>query len=81
MVILVILFILLFAFSLAALGITATQQRKVLATGWYNSQTSTKANLQKYLDCCGFDNKTQTTGRLGHPPCNKVRFIAYTKAF
>ena len=72
MVILVILFILLFAFSLAALGITKNQQRDVLITGWSNSQSSTKESIQFHLDCCGFEDKNITSGGLGHPPCKKV---------
>lgn len=72
MVILVILFILLFGFSLAALGLTKHQQRDVLMTGWSNSQPSTKDSIQLHLDCCGFENKNITSGRLGHPPCKKV---------
>ena len=74
MVILVILFVLLFAFSLAALGLTKHQQREVLLTGWSNSQTSTKDSIQQHLDCCGFENKNVTSGSLGHPSCKKVPF-------
>ena len=72
MIILVILFILLFAFSLAALGITKHQQRDVLITGWSNSQSSTKESIQLHLNCCGFEDKNITTGGLGHPSCAKV---------
>ena len=75
MVILVILFILLFAFSLAALGLTKHQQKEVLRTGWYNSQSSTKDSLQTHLNCCGFEDKNITAGSLGHPPCAKVCIV------
>lgn len=73
MVILVILFILLFAFSLGALAITKAQQRLVLQTGWANSHMSTKVNIQKLGNCCGFENKTITAGKLGHPSCLKLK--------
>ena len=76
MVILVILFILLFAFSLGALAITKAQQRLVLQTGWANSHMSTKVNIQKLGNCCGFENKTITAGKLGHPSCLKVSILA-----
>eukprot|EP00794_Sanderia_malayensis_P003397 gene3397-3887_t len=69
MVILVVLFILMFAFSLAALVITQKQQYKALRTGWVSSQKSTKRDLQRFGNCCGFENKSVTTGPLGHPPC------------
>jgi len=78
MVILVILFILLFAFSLAALGITKHQQRDVLITGWSNSQSSTKESIQFHLDCCGFEDKNITSGGLGHPSCKKVPCCRHT---
>ena len=80
MVILVFLFILLFAFSLAALCITKAQQKKALQTGWIHSGTATKSTLQGYLNCCGFENKNLTDGALGHPPCVEVMILRFVVA-
>ncbi len=74
MVILVMLFVLMFAFSLAALAMSKNQQHLALQKGWANSRASTKRDLQKIGDCCGFENKTITTGSMGHPSCSEVNF-------
>ena len=80
MVILVFLFILLFAFSLAALCITKAQQKKALQTGWMHSGSTTRDTLQRYLNCCGFENKNLTDGALGHPSCAQVMILRFTDA-
>ncbi len=75
MVILVVLFILMFAFSLAALVMSQQQQYQALKTGWANSRLSTKRDLQKLGDCCGFEDKNVIAGNMGHPSCVQVGII------
>ena len=59
MIILIIIFVILFAFSCAALAITDEQEYRLLSNGWKNLNNKTKSGLEKYGDCCGFDNRTR----------------------
>ena len=70
MVILVLLFILMFAFSVAALSLTTKQQNSVLKSGWDNLSTKTKAEFQKLGNCCGFDERNSSS--TADPTCSEV---------
>ncbi|XP_031561585.1 tetraspanin-31-like [Actinia tenebrosa] len=72
MIILVIIFIILFSISIGALSISKSQECKILEDGWSHLSMTTKSEIQRNGQCCGFENKTQTTGPFGHPPCNDI---------
>lgn len=75
MIIMSILFILLLAFSVAALAITKDQQQDLIRKGWLalkQSDAGQLKQLEKKLHCCGLDNEIRnTTCEAG----NKVRFF------
>lgn len=66
MIVLIIIFILLFAFSCAALAITDEYEHKLLLRGWNNLDNETKAKWEKFGDCCGFDRKNISSRRPCH---------------
>ena len=72
MAVMVIIFIILFSVSVAALSITSSQRKALLKRGWTSLSEQSKSELQKWGDCCGFENKTITKGQEGHPTCVKV---------
>jgi len=71
MIILVLIFIILFSISIAALSISSTQEETLLKRGWINLGVKTKSEVQIWGQCCGFQN-VNATGPFGHPPCNKL---------
>ena len=70
MVVLALICLLTFAFSLAALTISESQQNSVLRHGWNTLSNSTRSDFQKAGNCCGFSNSSASST---HPPCNSVR--------
>lgn len=69
MVILCLIFIILFAFSIGALTITNAQQDRLLRGGWARLGNTTRGEIQSTFDCCGFENKNITSD---HPSCVKL---------
>ena len=65
------IFIILFSVSVAALAITSSQQRTVLRKAWESFSNTTKRDVQKIGDCCGFENMNDTRD---HPTCKDVCF-------
>ncbi|XP_057293086.1 tetraspanin-31-like [Hydractinia symbiolongicarpus] len=64
MIIMSILFILLLAFSVAALAITKDQQQDLIRKGWLALKQSDPVQLkqlEKKLHCCGLDNEIRNT--------------------
>ena len=80
MAIMIIVFIILFSVSVAALSISSSQQR-ALKKGWASLSNKTKEEFQKTGDCCGFDPNFEniTDGPYGHPSCAQVWFISKTQ--
>ena len=81
MAIMIIVFIILFSLSVAALSISSSQQHALLKKGWGSLSNKTKKEFQKTGDCCGFDPNFEniTDGPDGHPSCAKVWFISKTQ--
>jgi len=81
MAIMIIVFIILFSVSVAALAISLNQQHALLKKGWASLSNKTKEDFQKAGDCCGFDPKFEniTDGPYGHPSCAQVWFISKTQ--
>ena len=71
MFILVLIFIILFCVSVAALALSSSQQHTLLKKGWGHLSNETKDALQNWGNCCGFED-ANVTGPLGHPTCAKV---------
>ena len=71
MAIMVILFIILFSVSVAALSISSNQQHTILQKAWESVSNTTKAEVQTFGDCCGFDEKHFNV-TSDHPSCAKV---------
>lgn len=69
-----ILFIILFAVSVAALAVDNDQRHSLLKSAWKGFDEKEKAEVQHYFSCCGFDsssaNNIDPTSSLGHPHCN-----------
>ena len=55
MIVLILIFVILFAFSCAALAITNDQEHRLLLNGWDGLDNKTKTSLERHGDCCGFD--------------------------
>lgn len=74
MAIMIIVFIILFSVSVAALSISSSQQRALPKKGWASLSNKTKEELQKTGDCCGFDPNFEniTYGPYGHPSCAQL---------
>jgi len=68
MVLLAIVCILTFAFSLAALSMSKQQQQVVLKQGWKSLSNQTRNDFQIDGNCCGFNNDTS----LIHPSCDNL---------
>ena len=69
MTVMFLIFIILFSVSVAALAITSSQQKTLLKKAWGSFSNTTKQDVQRYGDCCGFENMTVTSD---HPTCEKV---------
>lgn len=72
MAVMVIIFFILLCVSVAALAITANQQNVLLRKLWMSLSNHTKKEVQKFGNCCGFENKNITLGNEGHPSCEKL---------
>lgn len=66
MIVLALVCIITFAFSIAALSLSQSQQGKVLEKGWDGISSETRQDIQTWGDCCGFKNATTALG------CEKV---------
>ena len=72
LVIMSLLFIIELSVSIGALAITSQQQKEILKAGWNKAVTPREKNeLQKKLDCCGFETKNFTVDAT-HPSCERV---------
>ena len=69
MAVMFLIFIILFSVSVAALAITSSQQETLLKKAWGSIGNTTKQEVQKFGDCCGFENMTDTSD---HPSCREV---------
>ena len=76
MAIMVILFIILFSVSLAALCISSTQRDNLMWKAWKSVSNKTKEEVQKAGPCCGF-NATYKNKTTDHPSCSGVFMITY----
>ena len=77
MIVLILIFILLFAFSCAALAVTDKYEHTLLSNGWNNLDNETKGKWEKFGNCCGFDNKTRSVARPCHGQAkSEVRSVA-----
>ena len=74
MAIMVILFIILFSVSLAALCISSTQRDNLMWKAWKSVSNKTKEEVQNVGDCCGF-NATYKNKTKDHPSCSGVFMI------
>jgi len=68
MAVMCLIFIILFSVSAAALAITSSQQKTLLKKAWGSFSNVTKRDVQKWGNCCGFENRNSTD----HPSCKKV---------
>ncbi|KAL4629645.1 tetraspanin-13-like [Arapaima gigas] len=59
MIVLFMVFVVQFSVSCASLAITREQQNHLLEVGWNNSQ-STQRDVEKSLNCCGFNTVSYT---------------------
>ncbi|KAL9966502.1 hypothetical protein ACROYT_G024587 [Oculina patagonica] len=78
MAVMVIIFIILFSVSVAALSITSSQQHALLKKAWGSIGNTTKQDVQRLGNCCGFENMNSTSD---HPSCEKLeccKVKAYT---
>ena len=75
MFVLVVVFIILFGVSVAALAMSSSQQHTLLQEGWGHLSNETKGELQRLGNCCGFEDKSVTAGPYGHPSCAKVSTV------
>ncbi|KAJ7384155.1 Tetraspanin-13 [Desmophyllum pertusum] len=78
MAVMVIIFIILFSVSVAALSITSTQQHTLLKKAWGSISNTTKQDIQKLGDCCGFENMNITSD---HPSCSKLSCCGNVTAY
>ncbi|XP_038077061.1 tetraspanin-31-like isoform X1 [Patiria miniata] len=67
MVILFLVFLIQISVSIACLALGKDQRNKLVKASWDNSGPETKADIQKGLDCCGFNGNDTT-----HPDCAKL---------
>ena len=73
----IIVFILLFAFSCAALAVTRQYEHRLLSHGWNNLNNKTKASWEKFGNCCGFDNDSKTRPCHGKSKAQVLQFILF----
>lgn len=72
LVIMSLLFIIELSVSIGALAVTSQQQKEILKTGWDKAVTRReKMELQKKLNCCGFETKNFTADAK-HPNCERL---------
>ena len=60
--------------SVAALAVDSDQRHSLLLSAWKGFDKYEKAEVQKFFDCCGFDNSSvdDIKSSAGHPPCNET---------
>ena len=66
MVVLSLICMLTFAFSVATLSLNKSQQQTVLTHGWNTLSNQTKGEIQQFGDCCGWTNSSASSD---HPSC------------
>lgn len=69
MIILFILFLVQFSIGIACLAVNTDQELKFLAKTWDSSSNNTKADIQRHLHCCGFQDNSINGS---HPSCHQV---------
>ena len=69
MAVMFLIFIILFSVSVAALSITSSQQHAILKKAWGSVGNTTRQDVQRLGDCCGFENMNITSD---HPSCQEV---------
>jgi len=76
MIIMSLLFILLLAFSVAALAVTQGQQHALISKAWDHVDEKQKSNIEKTFSCCGLDKSDERRANCekSKPPCyDKIR--------
>ena len=63
MILLGIVFIILFAVSVAAVAVTSSQQQTLAAKAWNASSLKTQREIQTLFDCCGFKKSDTSPNR------------------
>ena len=71
MVLICLMFMIQFSTSIAALALDNSQQKSILESGWMASSKTTKNQIEKMFNCCGFDAKNLTVFYESHPECSK----------
>ena len=71
MAILAMVCLLTFAFSVAALSLSKSQQNAVLARGWDSLSNNTRGDIQRAGDCCGFTDRKIPD----YPSCENVSLM------
>jgi len=59
MVVLFILFVVQFSIACACLAVDDDTQIRLARTGWEHADNTTKENVERIFDCCGFENVTE----------------------
>ena len=75
MAVMVIIFIILFSVSVAALSITSSQRKALLKKSWRSLSDKSKGEVQNWGNCCGFEYMNITKGPEGHPSCAEVLIL------
>ena len=73
MAVMIIIFLILFCVSVAALAITSSQQHSLLKKAWGLLSNNSKKEVQELGHCCGFENATIESGMYGHPNCTNLK--------
>ncbi|XP_067685841.1 tetraspanin-13-like isoform X1 [Haliotis asinina] len=70
MIILFVLFLIQFALACACLAVNTEQKENIAKQGWMMASASTREDVQRNFNCCGYnDQQLNSTDRLGYPPC------------
>jgi len=72
MIILSVICIMAFAFSISCISLSQPQQSHVLKAGWNQLSNETRADFQGYGNCCGFEVSTNS-GSCVDLPCYKTK--------
>ena len=79
MAVMIIIFVILFSVSVAALAITSSQQHALLKKFWRSLSDKSKKEVQRVGNCCGFENATIQSGIDGHPNCTQLKVFKRMK--
>ncbi|EDO49430.1 predicted protein [Nematostella vectensis] len=83
MAILVLIFIILFSISVAALSMSSSQEKLLLEKGWAHLSPKSRTEVQKISNCCGLENMniTDPSSPGGHPTCAELDCCSQTKTY